>query len=301
MAVCDTSNSTKVGNGDITSAPTLIDSNNFMYMHPFDNIGAMLVPEIVDSVGYVQNFAELWKELEDRYGQKHGGKLYQIQQEINDLSHGSLDIIVFYTKLKNLWEELNTLNTKAQCTCSCTCGAKEIFYKCEQDRRIVQFRMGLNEIYTLIRGSILMMNPLPAMEQVFSLLVQDERQRETNPSNHLTLDSTALHDAIDKRTRYNTNYSTNNSTNLKYKDRFCSYCTRTCHLIEKCYHVHGYPPGHNNSLNQNRNTQSAQREPESYTEVVIDPAWKLVMTQEFDVLHSNHTWDLVPLPPGRKL
>lgn len=44
MAVCDTSNSTKVGNGDITSAPTLIDSNNFMYMHPFDNIGAMLVP-----------------------------------------------------------------------------------------------------------------------------------------------------------------------------------------------------------------------------------------------------------------
>lgn len=218
-----------------------------------------LTKEIVDSVGYVQNFAELWKELEDRYGQKHGGKLYQIQQEINDLSHGSLDIIVFYTKLKNLWEELNTLNTKAQCTCSCTCGAKEIFYKCEQDRRIVQFRMGLNEIYTLIRGSILMMNPLPAMEQVFSLLVQDERQRETNPSNHLTLDSTALHDAIDKRTRYNTNYSTNNSTNLKYKDRFCSYCTRTCHLIEKCYHVHGYPPGHNNSLNQNRNTQSAQR------------------------------------------
>lgn len=42
------------------------------------------------------------------------------------------------------------------------------------------------------------------------------------------------------------------------------------------------------------------REPTSYEEAVIDPAWQLAMTQEFDALHSNYTWDLVPLPPGKK-
>ena len=79
-----------------------------------------LSKEIADSVEYVQDSAELWKELEDRYEQTNGAKLYQIQREINDLSQGSLDITGYYTKLKKLWEEISTLNAKAQCTCSCT-------------------------------------------------------------------------------------------------------------------------------------------------------------------------------------
>lgn len=42
------------------------------------------------------------------------------------------------------------------------------------------------------------------------------------------------------------------------------------------------------------------REPNSYEEAAIDPSWQLAMTQEFDSLHSNHTWDLVPLPHAMK-
>ncbi|XP_019261003.1 PREDICTED: uncharacterized protein LOC109238956 [Nicotiana attenuata] len=53
--------------------------------------------------------------------------------------------------------------------------AKESMYKAEQDRRLIQFLMGLNEVYTVARGSILMMNPLPSLAQAFSLLVQDEK------------------------------------------------------------------------------------------------------------------------------
>lgn len=40
--------------------------------------------------------------------------------------------------------------------------------------------MGLNDIYSVIRGGIIMMNPLPSIAQVFSLLVQDEHQRKLN-------------------------------------------------------------------------------------------------------------------------
>lgn len=43
--------------------------------------------------------------------------------------------------------------------------------------------MGLNEVYTVVRGSILMMNPLPTMAQAFSILIQEEKQREVRPSN----------------------------------------------------------------------------------------------------------------------
>lgn len=65
-------------------------------------------------------------------------------------------------------------------------------YKGEQDRRLIQFLMGLNGVYTVVRGSILMMNLLPSLAHAFSLLVQDEKQREIRPSNQLSIESTSL-------------------------------------------------------------------------------------------------------------
>ncbi|KAH0692446.1 hypothetical protein KY285_019543 [Solanum tuberosum] len=216
-----------------------------------------LSKEIADSVEFVMSSAELWRELEDRYEQTNGAKLYQIQREINDLSQGSLDITGYYTKLKKLWEELSTLNVTAQCNCACNCGAKDLAHKAEQDRRLIQFLMGLNEIYTVIRGSILMMNPLPNMAQAFSLLVQDEHQREIKPSNHFNVESTALHIGSGNPSQsYRTNFSSNHTRNgsqIPYKDRFCTYCRRTGHLMEKCYQLHGYPSGPNSNNNTYNN------------------------------------------------
>lgn len=126
--------------------------------------------EIADSIEYVNDAVELWNELEDRYDQTNGAKLYKIHKEINDLSQGISDITDYYTKMKKLWEELNSLNTKMQCSCACTCGAKESVHKEEQDMRLIQFLMGLNEVYTTVRGTILMMNSLPSLTQAFHYL-----------------------------------------------------------------------------------------------------------------------------------
>ncbi|XP_015168768.1 uncharacterized protein [Solanum tuberosum] len=136
-----------------------------------------LIKEISDSVEYVNNSAELWKELEDRYDQTNGAKLYQIQKEINNLTQGILDITVYYTRMKKLWEELNTLSVKNHCSCVCVCGAKDGMHKAEQDRRLIQFLMGLNEVYTVVRGNILMMNPLPSMGQALTINLGGKTKR----------------------------------------------------------------------------------------------------------------------------
>ncbi|XP_075075426.1 uncharacterized protein LOC142162723 [Nicotiana tabacum] len=152
-----------------------------------------LSKDLADSLQYVNDAKELWQELEDRYDQTNGAKLYQLQKEINYLSQGTLDVTRYYTKMKKLWEDLNTLNTHAQCSCQCTCGAKANMHKAEQDRRLIQFLMGLNEVDTIIRGSILMMNPLPSIAQDFSILIQEEKQREVKPQNQQqVIESTSL-------------------------------------------------------------------------------------------------------------
>lgn len=60
-------------------------------------------------------------------------------------------------------------------------------HKAEQDKRLIQFLMGLNEVYTIIRGNMFMMNPLPFMAQAFSLFVQEEKQREVKSNNQMFL------------------------------------------------------------------------------------------------------------------
>ncbi|XP_070035124.1 uncharacterized protein [Nicotiana tomentosiformis] len=140
-----------------------------------------LSKNLADSLQYVNDAKELWKELEERYDQTNGEKLYQLQKEMNDLNQITLDITRYYTKIKKLWEELNTLNAHAQCDCQCTCGAKANMHKAEQDRRLIQFLIGLNKVYIVIRGSILMMNPLPSIAHAFSILIQEEKHREVRP------------------------------------------------------------------------------------------------------------------------
>ncbi|XP_070014754.1 uncharacterized protein [Nicotiana sylvestris] len=110
--------------------------------------------------------------------------------------------------------------------------------------------MGLNETYIVFRGSILMMNPLPIIAHAFSLLIQEEIQREIKPHNHLALESSALNVSTNRIASFQTNYSTNNSQS--YRNRpFCDYYKRPGHTREKCYTLHGYPQGSNQNQNPN--------------------------------------------------
>lgn len=44
-----------------------------------------LSKEIAESVIYSQTAAKLWDELEERYGQADGTKLFQLQRELNNM------------------------------------------------------------------------------------------------------------------------------------------------------------------------------------------------------------------------
>jgi len=66
----------------------------------------------------------------------------------------------------------------------------------------MQFLVGLNEEYKTIRDSILMMKPLPNIDQVYSLILQEEKQRSLNAMSQLSHGSLAFH------TRLQDNYVT---------------------------------------------------------------------------------------------
>ena len=44
-----------------------------------------------------------------------------------------------------------------------------------------------------------------------------------------------------------------------------------------------------------------ESDPQTYEYLAHDPIWKTAMKEEFSLLQKNNTWELVDLPPGRKL
>lgn len=119
--------------------------------------------------------------------------------------------------------------------------------------------MGLNEAYTVVRGSILMINPFPTMAQTFSILVQEEKQREVKSPSKFTLDSTVIHERGDTSSNFKTNYTPNRNTvgtrkPLNKSNLFCDYCKRTGHIKEKCYKLHGFPPDFKFTKGKNEGT-----------------------------------------------
>ena len=90
---------------------------------------------------------------------------------------------------------------------------------------MMKFLVGLNDSFSQIRTQILLMDPLPSVNKVHSLLIQEEMQRSVSMGTRV--ESTAL--AI------KTHNFTNGGSNGNGKDRpLCTYCGKLGHTIDKC-------------------------------------------------------------------
>ncbi|XP_070049732.1 uncharacterized protein [Nicotiana tomentosiformis] len=164
--------------------------------------------------------------------------MYHLQKQLSDLIQVSSEVAGYFTKIKRLWDELDTLNTHVKCSCECNYGGKVKMAKSLQDERLIKFLMGLNDAYASVKNSILMMLPLPTVGHAYSLLMQDEKQREVYVNSHFPGDSSSFMAA-------NQNHTGQKFENSDFKGKknnlVCSYCKKPGHLVYKCYKIIGFP------------------------------------------------------------
>uniref|UniRef100_A0A2N9H5P0 Retrotransposon Copia-like N-terminal domain-containing protein n=1 Tax=Fagus sylvatica TaxID=28930 RepID=A0A2N9H5P0_FAGSY len=220
------------------------DPANKYYLHHGDSPGAILVsqPLVGDNyhtwsrsmvmaltaknkVGFVNGLIEqpkdeslpaynAWPEkfgmdLKERFAQGNGPRIFEIQKSISTLSQDQSSVSNYYTRLKSLWDELNNFRSIPDCSC----GALKI----------------------------LMTDPLPTITKAFALVVQEERQRNINiPSLAPAGDSVALF----TRGEAPRNHYGGKGQFIKKERPLCSHCGITGHTVDKCYKLHGYPPGY---------------------------------------------------------
>lgn len=81
--------------------------------------------------------------------------------------------------MKGFRDELENYEPLRGCSCGTyTCGIHKILFDHQQRGYVMQFLMGLNDLFSKVRAQILLLDPLPPLNKVFSLVIQEERQRE---------------------------------------------------------------------------------------------------------------------------
>nr|XP_016481327.1 PREDICTED: uncharacterized protein LOC107802359 [Nicotiana tabacum] len=140
--------------------------------------------------------------------------------------------VVYSEYAKDIWRELETRYGQAD-RARCTCGGG---VKAEEEQRIYQFLIRLNDVYVQVRSNIVMLKPLPFIDIVYSILLSDEKQRQVSSTSQFTSESTSFNAGASKPAyapRVNFEPS---------KSLICKYCKKSGHSIEKCYKLHDFSP-----------------------------------------------------------
>ncbi|XP_060198414.1 uncharacterized protein LOC132627217 [Lycium barbarum] len=241
------------------SCPKPSSDDNPAKIRQWDRVNNMVIswltssisPTIAESVQYSETAESIWKQLERRYGTVNGTKIFEIKKELASIQQGSLDIASYFNKLKKSWDELGAIRKSHGK--ECTCAAKSGIEKDDEEDKRHQFLMDLNDVYVGVRSNMLMMHPLPSLDDAYNILLQDENQRQVHFTPMLNPDSASFNANLNTKPNFNTRspqppyqppipprqYNQKVDFNLT-----CRYCKKPGHTIDRCYKLHGYPQNH---------------------------------------------------------
>ncbi|XP_075634004.1 uncharacterized protein LOC142606574 [Castanea sativa] len=183
--------------------------------------------------------------IRNHFAQTSGPRVFNLQKEIVELHQGEVSTTDFFTQLKVLWDQLQNLSPFPSCTCGkCVCNINKRLTDLQVKESVMRFLMGLNDSFSQVRTQVLLMDPIPSLSKVYSLLIQEQTQRSVTNTFVAKVDSTVL---AAKMPNGHANLGTNlasTSSSGKGKDRpICTHCGKTGHIVDKCYKLHSFPLG----------------------------------------------------------
>ncbi|XP_073132877.1 uncharacterized protein [Henckelia pumila] len=198
--------------------------------------------DIAASILFAESATEIWNDLHDRFQQSNGPTIFQLRRDLINLRQEQDPVSVYFTKLKALWEELN--HFRPLCNCGkCICNRVKKIEEFVQMDYTMMFLMGLNDSFAQVRSQVLLMDPLPPINRVFSLIIQEERKCTIVPRS-ISNPSTSEMDFMIKGDHSQATVSNRGPYKPQKGRPFCVSCRHPGCTVETCYKIHGYPLGY---------------------------------------------------------
>ncbi|XP_035845901.1 uncharacterized protein LOC118492183 [Helianthus annuus] len=189
---------------------------------------------------YSKLASEVWDDLKDTYDKVDGSVVFSLYQKINSVSQNGSSVSEYYHKINTMWKQFDAMLQLP----SCTCNASTKFNEFNQLIKLMQFLMGLDDIYQPVRTNLLIRDPLPTIKTAFSIISREESHRGSNSGSKIPNVGfvAKLCNFNDNKKRFNKGPN----PNLK-----CTHCNKIGHTIDKCFELHGYPTNYRQKPNQN--------------------------------------------------
>ncbi|XP_022856322.1 uncharacterized protein LOC111377458 [Olea europaea var. sylvestris] len=187
--------------------------------------------DIKCSTMYAETAHQLWKELEQRLAQQNAPRIFELKQSIANLMQNQDSVSMYFSKLKTLLDEL--LNYES--VPNCYCGGLKVVVNNQQRDWVMKFLMGLNDTYKGLKAQILLIKPFPNLNEVYSIVQQEEKRRE------ISTEST-LGETMALLAKGNFDVRTQNQSSQKKDRYYCNYCKITGHSLEWCFKANPNKP-----------------------------------------------------------
>ncbi|XP_070054583.1 uncharacterized protein [Nicotiana tomentosiformis] len=116
---------------------------------------------------------KVWNDFQERFDKLDLTRIYHLWTAIAIMRQGLDSVTSYYTKIKDLWDELDVLAPLS----SCDCEESRTYVVHLKSQRALQFLMGLNESYDNVRSNILARRPVVTVNEAYVVVTQEESQR----------------------------------------------------------------------------------------------------------------------------
>jgi len=177
-------------------------------------------PQIAQTIVFHEFAIDVWIEVQERFSKVDRDLIASLRSAINNLTKIVLD---YLTEMKSLWEELNSHRPMPVCTCPhpCRCESVRAAREFRMEDQVIQFLTGLNENFSVVKTQVLLMDPLPSINKVYSMVIQEE-SNNTAPTLVSIEDSSILVNVSDARKPYGHGKSNSGFPQSKNTSRYCT-------------------------------------------------------------------------------
>ncbi|XP_070035059.1 uncharacterized protein [Nicotiana tomentosiformis] len=111
--------------------------------------------------------------FQERFDRSDLTRIYHLWTTIVTLRKCTDSVTTYFSKMKDLWDELDVLVPLSSCDCEEARPSVEHL----RSQRLLQFLMGLNESYSNIRSNVLAKRPVVTVNKAYVIVTQEESQR----------------------------------------------------------------------------------------------------------------------------
>ncbi|KAJ0441126.1 putative transcription factor interactor and regulator CCHC(Zn) family [Helianthus annuus] len=177
--------------------------------------------------------SEVWTDLKESFDKIDGSVVYDLYKKINCIAQNGSTVAEYYNKLTTMWKQFDAMLQLP----SCSCQAAKDYNDFSALIKLMQFLMGLDDVYQPVRTNILTRETFPSVKVAFSIVSREESHRLSSSGSKSQSVSYVARSNQSNQNTSRRNFRGSNS-NLK-----CTHCNMIGHTVDRCFEIIGYPPG----------------------------------------------------------